>query len=210
MLIKTEAIVLSKIKYRDSDLIVKCYTNIRGTVSYLLPGALKNGKGSSKAAYFQPLSLLALEENFRANRSLQFVKEVKLKTNYQSLYTNIPKGAIVMFLAEVLSMVLKEEEENTSLFGFLESAFLWLDHQQDYSNFHLMFLLKLTKFLGFYPNDSTDIHSVFNLSTGQFENFQHPLYGISRENSLVLKQFLATHFEGITSIKLNSEKRLSF
>jgi len=34
-MLTTNAIVLSKIRYRDNDLIIKCYTQEKGLVSYL-------------------------------------------------------------------------------------------------------------------------------------------------------------------------------
>ena len=61
MLSSTQAIVLSKIRYRDKDLIVKCYTRSSGVVSYLLKGVLsKNSK--LKTSYFQQLSLLVFSK----------------------------------------------------------------------------------------------------------------------------------------------------
>ncbi|MCB0444822.1 MAG: DNA repair protein RecO, partial [Gelidibacter sp.] len=138
MLLKTDAIVLSKIKYRDHDLIVKCYTKNRGVVSYLLKGVLKSTKNTSKVAYYQPLSQLQIEETYNANQSLQYIKEVKLNVTYQSLHTNVLKSAIVMFLSEVLSSVLKEEEANPLLYDYLETTLQWLDHETEFSNFHLL------------------------------------------------------------------------
>ena len=78
MLNKNKAIVISKIRYRDNDLIVKCFTEQKGLVSYLIRGALKSNKGTSKAVYYQLLSQLQIEENFKANQSLQYIKEVKV------------------------------------------------------------------------------------------------------------------------------------
>ena len=40
MLITTNAIVLTKIRFNDNDLIVKCYTNDKGITSYILKGIL--------------------------------------------------------------------------------------------------------------------------------------------------------------------------
>ena len=119
MLIKNNSIVLSKLKYRDYDLIVKCYTQQRGVVSYILRGVLKSKRGQAKTVYFQALSQLQIEENYRPNQSLQSIKEVKLNYIYKSLHTNIYKSAIVLFLAEILSNVLKEEEKNDELFNFI-------------------------------------------------------------------------------------------
>ncbi len=210
MLIKTKAIVLSKLKYRDNDLIVKCYTSQRGVVSYLLRGVLKSTKGSAKTVYFQPLTQLQIEENYKANQSLQFISDVKLHTVYKSVHSNILKSAIVMFLSEVLTSVLKEEERNDNLYDYLETSFIWLDHEVDFANFHLLFLLNLTKHLGFYPEISTMANPYFNLNTGEFELKPVNFYSISDENLTTLKQFLGINFDALNSVKLNSKQRQAF
>lgn len=210
MLVKINAIVLSKLKYRDADLIVKCYTKQRGIVSYLIRGALKSQKGSSKAVYFQPLSLVLIEEVFKPNQSLQSIKEIKLEYLYKTLHTDILKTSIVMFLSEVLASVLKEEEQNEPLFDYIENTFKWLDYQTECSNFHLLFLLNLTKYLGFYPDDHYEPDDYFNLSNGSFESKKDEYYSISGENLNILKQLLSVDFDSVNAIRLNSKQRQSF
>ena len=210
MLVKTNAIVFSNLKYSDHDLIVKCYTKQRGIVSYLIKGAFKTQKGSSKTAYFQPLSLIIIEEDFKPNRSLQGIKEVKLEYLYGTLHSNVLKASIVMFLSEVLSLVLKEEEQNEPLYHYIESSLKWLDFAEKFSNFHLLFLLDLTKFLGFYPDNQNRTFDFFSLSKGLFESKKGDLYSISGKDLILLKQLLDMDFERLHSIQLNSEQRQSF
>ena len=210
MLVKTNAIVLSKLKYRDNDLIVKCYTKQRGIVSYLIRGVYKSSKGSSKSVYFQPLSLLIIEENFKPNHSLQNIKEVKFDYLYKTLHTHILKSAIVMFLSEVLSSVLKEEEQNEPLYKYIEHTLQLLDQEIEFSNFHLLFLLNLTKYLGFYPDNENLDKAYFNLSNGLFESKKDEFYSISGENLAILKQLLGINFDVLNAIKLNSKQRQSF
>jgi len=210
MLVKINAIVLSKLKYRDNDLIVKCYSKQKGIVSYLVRGALKSQRGSSKAVYFQPLSLVLIEEQFNANRSLQGIKEIKLDYLYTSLHTDVLKTSIVMFLSEVLSTVLKEEEKNEPLFDYIENTLKWLDYKTEFSNFHLLFLLNLTKHLGFYPDDQNRENEYFNLSNGLFESKKDEFYSLSGENLTILKQLLGIDFDSVNTIKLNSKQRQSF
>jgi len=210
MLLTTNAIVLSKLKYRDNDLIVKCYTEQLGVVSFLLRGVLKSKKGNSKTAYFQLLSQLQLEIVYKPNRSLQIIKEVKLNHLYTSLHSNILKSSIVMFLAEVLTNTLKEEEQNNTLFSYIETTLLWLDAYSEYSNFHLLFLLNLTKYLGFYPEEINTNYNYFNLLDGKFEMNQHGKYSISGENLTLLKTLLGTTFEALSSVKINAKQRQSF
>ncbi|MFT5847117.1 DNA repair protein RecO [Psychroserpens sp.] len=210
MLNKSKVIVLSKLKYRDNDLIVKCFTLHRGVVSYLLKGVLNTKKGSSKVAYYQLLSQLQIEENYRQTQSLQFIKDVRLDYNYRTLHTNLFKGSIVMFLSEVLSSVLREEEENQPLYHYLETTFRWLDTKDEFSNFHLLFLLNLTKHLGFYPDISDTNQLYFNLNNGLFESKKEEVYSVSGENLTILKQLLGTNFDALDGIKLNSKQRQSF
>ncbi|TXG37020.1 DNA repair protein RecO [Seonamhaeicola maritimus] len=210
MLITTKAIVLSKIKYKDYDLIVKCYTEQLGVVSFILKGVLKSKKGSSKVAYFQLLSQLQLIIQYKENRSLQSIKETKLSGVYTSLHSNIIKGSIVMFLAEVLSNVLKEEEQNETLFSYIETTLLWLDAHSSYSNFHLLFLLNLTKYLGFYPDPTQIEQPFFNLYEGKFEIKKTDKYSVSGDNLMLLKQLLGTTFDALSLVKISSKQRQSF
>lgn len=210
MLITTNAIVLSKIKYKDYDLIVKCYTVQLGIVSFILKGVLKSKKGNNKVAYFQLLSQLQLTFQHKNNRTLHTIKDVKPQVLYSSLHTNVVKGAIVMFLAEVLSNVLQEEEENQTLYSYIETALLWLDEQSQFSNFHLLFLLKLTKYLGFYPDTVNIQLPYFNLYEGSFNAKKINNYCISGNNLTLLKQLLGTTFDALSSIKINANQRQLF
>lgn len=210
MIATTNAIVLSKLKYKDNDLIVKCYTQEFGIVSYLLRGVLKSKKKGSKVAYYQLLTQLHLVTDYKQARGLQYVKEVKINHLYSSLHTNILKSAIVLFLAEVLSTTLQEEEQNATLYNYLETTLQWLDTNDRYSNFHLLFLLNLTKHLGFYP-DITDVNlPYFNLQAGEFQDMSNSKYCISGENLTLLKTLLGTTFDALEEVKMNSKQRQSF
>ena len=210
MLITTNAIVLSKLRYKDNDLIVKCYTHEKGVVSFLLRGILKSRKGNSKIAYFQLLSQLQIVFTHKNSRSLQNITETKLNCIYSSLHSNVLKSSIVMFLSEVLSNTLQEEEQNEALYSYLENTLLWLDSQSEYANFHLLFLLKLTKYLGFYPDTTHIDFPFFNLNEGRFEIKQSNKYTISGENLILLKQLLGTTFDALPNIKINAKQRQSF
>lgn len=210
MLITTDAIVLSKLKYNDNDLIVKCYTEELGVLSFLLRGILKSKKGNSKAAYFQLLTQLQIVIIHKNKHSLHSIKEAKLSYLYSSLHSNVLKSSIVMFLSEVLSNILKEEEQDEALYSYLENTLLWLDSESEYSNFHLLFLLKLTKYLGFYPDESNNEYPFFNLSEGKFESKSTNKYTISGKNLTLLKRLLGTNFDAIYEVKISSKQRQAF
>lgn len=209
MLITTNAIVISKLRYKDHDLIVKCYTQA-GTLSFLVRGVLKSKKRNAKAAYFQLLSQLQLVIQYKENRTLQTIKEVKFAHIYTSLHSNVLKSSVVMFLSEVLARALKEEEENQTLYSYIENALLWLDSQSECANFHLVFLLKLTKYLGFYPDESNIALPFFNLCDGKFENKPSNTYAITGENLIFMKVLLGIKFDTISSLHITSKQRQSF
>jgi len=205
---KGRAIVLSSIKFKESDLIVKCYTSHRGVVSYLQKGILKSKRGASKSVYFQPLSLLDIDENYQSKRSLQYLREVKLSYHYKSLHTNVYKASLAVFIAEILSMVLKEEESNHQLFDFLETSFQYLDVEATFANFHLVFLIRLSKYLGFYPEVKDTHKPYFNLESGHFENTKKTLYLLEGEQKKLLTDLLNVNFYEASSVKMKSPQRM--
>ncbi len=210
MQVKTKAIVISSLKYGEADLIVKLFTQSSGLKSYLLRNILKSRKGKLRTSLFQPLTHLDIEANHKDKGTLERMREAKVTHHYQSLHTDVVKSSIVLFLSEVLRSSIQEEEENRSLFHFLENTTLWLDTNEQNSNFHLLFLLHLTQHLGFYPDVSTKDLPYFNLLDGTFEhaeinNYCHNDYRIS-----LLKTLLGTNFDGLTDIKLNQNQRTAF
>lgn len=210
MLLKNQAIVLSSIKYSDSDLIVKCFTLERGVTSYLLKSILKSSKGKLKAAYFQPLTQLFIEEYYRPKSTLQGIKEVKLASHYLSLHSDVVKSSIALFLSEVLASVLKEEGPQEELFSFLETALQVLDHEDKVTNFHLLFLIKLTKYLGIYPYQTDKKEPYFNLQEASFESTPTSLNSVEGKNVALLKRLMEINFDSLQDIKLNSIERQSF
>src|SRR5690606_3393007 len=210
MLVSTNAIVLSKLKYRDNDLIVKCYTQQHGTLSFLLRGILKSKKGTLQSAYFQMLSQLQIVMDYKENRSLHTIKEVRLNHLYTSLHSNVVKSAVVMFLSEVLSGVLKEEEPNETLYSYIETTLLWFDSHTEYANFHLLFLLNLAKYLGFYPEMLHLEQPYFNLQDGKFELKASNRHTLSGETVELLKTFLKSSFDVLSELKINAKQRQSF
>ena len=207
MQVTTKAIVLSSIKYGDTSLIVKAYTLSDGLKSYLLKGVLASKKGKLKSAYFQPLTQLELVANHKNKGTLESIREAKVYYPYQTLHTSIVKNAMTLFLAEMLGSSIHEEEPNTGLFHFLEASMQWLDAHHEISNFHLFFLLDLTKYLGFYPDISGMHEPNFDLLEGEFTQMPSLHPSLIGKNLDYFKQFLGINFDGIHKIKMNKTDR---
>ena len=208
MLVTTKAIVLSSIKYSDADLIVKCYTQ-EGLKSYMLKSILKSKKGKLKAAYFQPLTQLELVAKHNNKGTLNFIKEAKVSYPYNSIAFNITKQSIVLFLSEVLSKSIHEEEVNSQLFEYIETALIWLDTHDEVANFHLLFLLNLSKHLGFYPEKESADSLFFDLEQGRFTNSIPRNNIVTGEILTHLKALLGINFEGLNTLQFNGITRQS-
>ena len=207
MQITTKAIVFSSLKYGDTSLIVRAFTASSGLKSYLLKGVLASKKGKLKTAYFQPLMQLELVANHKNKGTLEHIKEAKISYPYTTIYTDIYKNAITMFLAEMLGNSIHEEEENKALFNFLEAALQWLDTHESIANFHLFFLLELSKYLGFYPDTSKASYPYFDLVEGEFCEHFTPNPCLSGENLAHLKSFLGINFDAFHTVRIGKEAR---
>lgn len=207
MQVTTKAIVLTSIKYGDTSLIVKIFTLSDGIKSYLLRGVLASKKGKLKTAYFQPLVQLDLVASHKNKGTLESVIEARVSYHYQTLHTDISKNAIAFFLAEMLANSIHEEEPNDGLFNFIEASLQWLDSHDEFANYHLYFLLSLTKYFGFYPDTNNMEFLYFDLLEGEFVKTPTLNEILSGENLKYFKEFLGMHFDAIHTIKLNKKNR---
>ncbi len=187
MLVKTKAVVINSVRYQEKSLIVKCFTLSDGLKSYFVRDAFSNTKKSvKKSAYFQPFTLLEIEANHKNKNKLEYFISTKPLV-YQTINNDIFKSSFVLFLSEVVNASLKDESKNEDLFLFLETTLLWLDENPANVNFHLIFLVEMSKFLGFYPNVSGALF--FEMIDGVFTDFESKSC-LSKEESQLLKLLL--------------------
>jgi DNA repair protein RecO (recombination protein O) len=207
MQITTKAIVLSTLKYGDTSLIVRAFTQSDGVKSYLLKGVLASKKAKIRAAYFMPLTQLEIVANHRNKGSLESLRDVKVSVPYRTMHTDVVKNSMVLFLAEMLGNSIQEQEQDEGLFNYLEYALQWMDVHQLSPNFHILFLLNLTKYLGFYPDTSDQNSPFFDLLEGSFCTIPslNPL--IQNENLAHFKKFLGTNFDALQRIQLTKSNR---
>jgi DNA repair protein RecO (recombination protein O) len=207
MLVKTKAIVLSAIKYQEKSLIVKCFTQSDGLKSYFVQSAFSGKKSNQKIAYFQPLTLLEIEASHKNKGTLEHFREIKLATPYRSINTDIIKSTIVIFLSEILHHSIREEEKNETLFSFLETALLWLDNHEETANFHLILLLEITKYLGFYPDTSEVDLPFFELNEGMFSQF-HGISCLSEHETFLFKKLIDLKFDSDQKVFAGTERQI--
>ena len=206
MLIKTKAIVISSLRYQEKSLIVKCFTASDGLKSYYVRDAFSSRKSSQKTVYFRPLNILEIEATHKNNGRLEYFKEVRLAHPYYSINTDIVKTSIAIFISEILHHCIKEEEQNQNLYEYLETALLWLDTHDEVANFHLILLLEITKFLGFYPENPANSNSYFEMSDGVFIPFE-TISCLSENETLLLRKLMQLKPDGAGKVFHVSERQ---
>jgi len=210
MIEKTLGIVLKQIKYGESSLIVHLYTRNWGRLSILVPAARTSSR-SKKAYLFQPLTLLELDVYHKPARDLQKIKEARNHYPLVHLTHDPVKSAIALFLADVLHKSLREETSNEELFDFLESHIQFLDiADQGVANFHLYFLLRLSRHLGFSPGIPPAREGVwFDLAHGVFTSAPpvHDYFLIPPLTTLMI-ELMSVQVSDLGSIKMDRNTRM--
>ena len=212
MLHKTRGIVFRFTKYGETSIIVNIFTELFGLQSYIVNGVRsKSAKG--KIALYQPMTLLHLVVYHKENANIMRIKEVQCAYPYQSLTSDVRKSTQAMFLNEMLNKSVREQSHAQELFDFLFRALVTLDRQETgYENSHLIFLLKLSRFLGFEPQlieeilqgRLADIQEEGLLAELLKADFDDHLImtAIHRRNLLdLLLRFYATHIDNLGEIK---------
>ena len=156
MLHKTKGVVFRYTRYGETSIIVNIFTELFGLQSYIVNG-VRSRSPKSKIALYQPLMLLDLVVYHKENAGIMRIKEVKCLHPYQSLFGDVNKSAIAMFINEVMNKAVKEESHAKELCDFLISSLIRLDQESRVENFHLTFLIQLSRYLGFGPRTIDEV-----------------------------------------------------
>lgn len=153
---KTRGIVFRFVKYKESSIIANVFTEKLGLQAYIVNG-VRSKNPKNKIALFQPLTLLDMVVYHREHAAINRIAEVKCPQPYQTLPFDMKKSCMAMFIAEVLNKTIKEHADHPALFAFLHQSLLVLDHvETGYESFHLQFMLKLCRYLGFSIESSAE------------------------------------------------------
>lgn len=156
MLYKTRGIVFRFTKYAESSIIVTIFTESFGLQTYIVNG-VRSKTAKNQIALYQPLTLLDLVVYHKENAGILRIKEIKCLHAYQTIHLDIRKSAIAMFLNEVVNKAIKDQSHAEEIGEFLINSFIALDQIPSPENFHLIFLLKLSRYLGFGPQTNDEV-----------------------------------------------------
>lgn len=207
MLSGTSIIILSYTRYSDSSVIVHALSEHFGRISFMVYGI--DSKHRGKLSAFQPLYLLDIQLYFKPSRSLQKLKEHKISPPLFNLTSDIRKSTLALFIAELLSKTIKEEFADKSLFNFLQTAIQFLDElEHNLSIFHLVFLLKLSRYLGFAPESNFSDKLYYDYKDGMHVyNKPYHQYYLNRSDFNTCIILLEANFSELNKIKISTTQR---
>jgi DNA repair protein RecO (recombination protein O) len=209
MLHKTRGIVLKTTQYSESSVVVQIFTEKFGIQSYMING-VKKPRAKISMNMLQPLHLADMIVYHKSNTAIQRVSELRPAPVFTSIPYDVIKRTMAMFLNEVLYKSIRQQTADDNLFDFLYHAISWLDACGPANvNFHLSFLIKLSKYLGFAPSTSIGTgHLYFNLQEGEFRSGM-PGHGnfLDRAGAALLISLFITPFEKLGEIRIDNAAR---
>ena len=201
--------VVKSIKNGETSMIVSCYLEDIGLKNFIVKGIYGIKKPKFSKAYFFPLNFISINYNLSKNERLGYIKEVKPINFYKSLHSSIEKSTVIIFLSEILNSVFKEEgDKNQNLFNFLDKSLNWFDSQESCNNFHLKFLIELTKHIGFYPNINNENDEFFNIKSGSSSIIKPLSKFIDLDDYKLFKHILGMKFEDLNYMRINKDSRI--
>jgi DNA repair protein RecO (recombination protein O) len=211
MLRKTKGVVFRFTKYGETSLIVTIFTEVYGLQTYIING-IRSKTSRNRMALFQPLTLLDLVVYYRENANINRIKEVRCLYSYQQLASDMKKSAVGMFICEIINKTIKEESQAAELCSFLIESLVSLDVSEKPENFHLIFLIRLSRFLGFgahqvnqiirthTPSEDTQ-QVVAELLKADYDTVLEMTYVQRREVLDLLVKFYADHIDTLGELK---------
>ena len=209
MVSSTRGIVFHQLKYSETSIIAKIYTEEFGLQSYIVKGVHRK-KSKNSSAVLQHLSLVELTANHKNKNNMHHVREIRASYVFQSIPYDILKSSVLLLINELLYRSIQEEEANPELFEFIYNSLQWFDlSESGFANFHLVFLIQLTKYLGFFPKgERSENTHLFNLESGNFESAlpMHLNY-LSDRSAQQFSDLVKLSFENMSEQKLNNVSR---
>ena len=210
---KARAIVLNTLKYGESSMVAYLLTDTQGRQNYMVQGLGKAGaRKGGKGALFQPMFLLDILALDSTKTEIDRIKEVALARPLQTIPFDVRKSTVALFMAELLYKIVKEVEPHSPLFDYVWHSVEALDAlDEGVYNFHLWFLVGLSRYLGFYPAGDWSEGAVFDIEAGSF-SLAAPRSGlyINTENTELLYRLMELEATELATLRLPRRQRTDF
>lgn len=211
MLHKTNGVVLNTINYNDKYILSTVFTEDFGCITYMVS---KNKSHTAKVprSAFTPLALLQMDVDHQLLRDIQRIREIQPIIRFFSISNDIKKTSVAFFMSEFLTRVLKDISDSKLLYGFLEQSVRILEMtDESIANFHLVFMLKLSQFLGFYPNlEDYREGQYFDMINGEYV-YKQPLHRhyINSQESYALANLKRINYENMHIFGFSQQERMN-
>ena len=171
MLFKTRGIVISHIKFRESSIILKVFTEEFGLQTYVVNG-VRSVKSKGKMALYQPLTLLDMVVYKNDQKSIQRISECRCEHPYSQAPFDIKKSAVLMFWAELLSKVIRDEGmEERGKFKFIRDSLINLDSStENVEHCPVYFGIGMARFIGFEIDSALELVQDFGYISSRDES----------------------------------------
>lgn len=206
---KTKAIVLHTMQHKDSGYIVYALTEAFGRVSYYVNSAKRGVPmlGGSKIM-LHPLTVIDIVA-VKGRGAFHRIKEAKRIIFPVSLFSDVYKSSIALFLSEFMYKVVRDDGANVMLFDYVFHSVKMLEAMGvEKVNFHLYFIVHLTKYLGFFPNNNYQEGAFLDMKSGDFVIIRPAhMRVVDREESKLLSLFMNAAVGEIGEIKSSGRNR---
>lgn len=208
---KTQAIVLNTVDYNDKYMLTTVYTDMFGRVTYMVPKS-RSKTAKVRKSLFSPLAILEMETEHQSSRDIQRIREAHTLHPLYSISGNMVKSSVALFLSEFLSRILRDTDEFPIIFRYLNDSIQILEEsQRGLANYHIVFILKLSRFLGFYPNlDNYQESYYFDMLNGTFVDRQ-PLHRhyVNKTDSKALAILARINYENMCFFQFSRQERIN-
>lgn len=210
MLHKTKGLVLNTINYNDKYVLVQIFTESFGRITYMVSKA-KSRNSKVPKSLFSPLAILDLEVEHQASKEIKRIREARTDVYLYGISSDMSKTSMAFFLSEFLTRVLRDANDSQLLFSFLDQSVQILEMtDKSIANFHLVFMLKLSHFMGFYPNlEEYNENDLFDMINGEFVSIQ-PLHKhfVNRNESKALSLLARISYENMHHFAFSRQDRI--
>lgn len=158
-------ILLKKINYSETSLILHFFTLEKGFQAYLFQGGKKK-----KGNILQPLAIVEINAYQRPDSDLAKISSISPDFVPQSIPYDPLKSGIAFFVTEVLEQSLRSSDEDEQMYRILEQEIHWLDDSSTLTNYPIWFMLKVAEQLGFGIQRIGDDGKIFDLQDGVISN----------------------------------------
>ena len=169
MILNTNAIVLNRMKYKNSSLIARVFTENAGKISIIMNGAGKR-KGNI-IGIIEPPNIIKLDYYQRQSKSLQTCKEVSFLYHNTSIRNDITKLGASLAIVEIIDKTFHENDHNADVYHLTSNALQLIDNQLYNAKLVLtFFMFELINELGFMMNleNKSDTSLIINESQTKF------------------------------------------